>query len=241
MGEVILVASGKGGVGKTVFTANLGAQLALRQANVVVIDTNIGLRSMDICLGLEDRIIYDLTDVVTGTCRIKQALVKDRRFPDLYLMSAPQSKGKPTITPKHMTELCLELKKTYDYVLIDAPAGLDEGLLLSAAPADRAVIVTVPEINAIRDADLLDEMLNQMGIRNKSVVINKIMPALYQKGIVPDPSAISESLRLQISGLIPYDINIHISANIGVPIVLAKGSYIEQNFSAIANRILFKN
>lgn len=241
MGEVILVASGKGGVGKTVFTANLGAQLALRQANVVVIDTNIGLRSLDICLGLEDRIVYDLTDVVTGTCRIKQALVKDRRFPDLYLMSAPQSKGKPTITPKDMTELCLELKKTYDYVLIDAPAGLDEGLLLSAAPADRAVIVTVPEINAIRDADLLDEMLNQMGIRNKSVVINKIMPALYQKGIVPDPSAISESLRLQISGLIPYDINIHISANIGVPIVLAKGSYIEQNFSAIANRILFKN
>lgn len=241
MGEVILVASGKGGVGKTVFTANLGAELAQREATVVMIDTNLGMRSLDLCLGLEDRIVYDLSDVITGTCRIKQALIKDRRFPNLYLMSAPQSKEKFEIEPKDLEELCLELKKTYDYVLIDAPAGLDDGLLLSTASADRAVIVTVPEVSAIRDADLLDELLEEKGIYKKTAVINKIMPALYGKGIVPDPADIGESLRLQISGMIPYDINIHISANIGVPIVLAKGSYIERNFSAIANRILFKN
>lgn len=241
MGEVITVASGKGGVGKTVFTANLGAELAKREATVVIIDTNIGLRSMDICLGMEDRIVYDLTDVMSGTCRTRQALIKDRRFQNLYLMSAPHAKEKKNVSVADMKDLCMELKGTYDYVLIDAPAGLEEGLEISVAAADRAVIVTTPEITAVRDADMLDDYLNQKGIYKKSAVINKILPSLYQKGIVPDPSEIGNSLRIPISGLIPYDINIHVSANIGIPIVMAKGSYIERNFKAIANRILFRS
>ena len=238
MGEIILIASGKGGVGKTVFTANLGAELAQRGASVVLIDMNIGLRSLDICLGLENRVIYDLTDAITGTCKIKQALIKDRRFPELYLISAPQIRNKYEISSDEMKAFCRELKELYDYILIDAPAGVDDGLLLAAAPADRAVIVTVPEYAAIRDAELLDGVLKEIGIYNKCVVVNKIMANLYQKGLVPDPADIAESLRLPMTGLIQYDQNIHISANIGIPIVTAKGSYIQQNFSNIADRII---
>lgn len=238
MGEIILVASGKGGVGKTVFTANLGAELAQRGASVVLIDMNIGLRSLDICLGLENRVVYDLTDAVSGTCSIKQSLIKDRRFKELYLISAPQVRNKHEITPEEMKLFCRDLKETYDYIIIDAPAGIDYGLSLAAAPADRAVIVTVPEYAAIRDADILDVFLRELGIYNRSVVINKIMAGLFKKGIVPDPMEIAEKLHLPVSGLIQFDQNIHISANIGVPVVTIKGSYIQRNFSVIADRII---
>ena len=241
MGEVILVASGKGGVGKTVFTANLGAKLAQEGASVLLIDMNIGTRSLDICLGLESRIIYDLTDVINGTCRIKQALVKDKRFQELYLLSSPQNRSKATFTPEDMRQLCSQLSERFDYIILDAPAGINEDLMRAAAPADRAVIVTVPEHTAIRDAELMDAVLTSIGIRKRYVVVNKIMPDLLHRGIVPDPAEIAEHLRPPIVGLIPYDINIHIAANIGIPVVLSKGSYIEKNMAGIANRILFAN
>ncbi len=233
-----MVASGKGGVGKTVLAANLGAILARRGASVVLVDLNLGRRNLDICLGMEDRIVYDLTDAITGICRIKQSLVKDRRFSSLYLISAPQCRKKPFISEKEMSTFCSELKRSFDYVILDAPAGHDQIVLGAAAAADRAVIVTVPEYAAIRDTDMLDEVLKESGIGKRSVVINKIMEGLYNKGIVPEPSAIAESLRLPISGLIPFDENIHISANIGVPIALAKGSYIEKNLTQIVDRII---
>ena len=238
MSEVILVASGKGGVGKTVIAANLGAVLAQRGKSVVLVDLNLGRRNLDICLGMENRIVYDLADAIMGICRIKQSLVKDRRFPALYLISAPQSRKKSFISEKEMIAFCADLKRSFDYVILDAPAGIEEILLSAAAASDRAVIVTVPEYAAIRDTDMVDEVLKESGIGRRSVVINKIMEGLYNKGVVPEPSEIAESLRLPITGLIPFDENIHISANIGVPIVLAKGSYVERNLSQIADRIL---
>ena len=237
MSEVVLVASGKGGVGKTVLAANLGAILAARRASVVLIDLNIGRRNLDICLGLENRIVYDLADAVTGICRIKQSLVKDRRFPSLCLISAPQNRKKTCISEQDMIALCSDLKRSFDYIILDAPAGYEEIVSSAAAATDRAVIVTVPEYAAIRDTDMLDLSLREAGILKRSVVINKIMPDLYNKGVVPEPAAIAESLRLPVSGLISFDENIHISANIGVPIALAKNSYIEQNLSHIADRI----
>jgi septum site-determining protein MinD len=238
MSEVIVIASGKGGVGKTVFATNLGTILAQRGARVVMIDMNIGLRSLDICFGLENRIVYDLTDAVTGICPVKKALVKDRRFEELYLISTPQSRTKPIVTSEQLKTLCQELKEDFEYIIIDAPAGIDEGFLLSVAPADRAVIITVPEHAAIRDADLLDGVFNELGINKKCVIVNKIMSGLFKRGIVPDPLDIAENLRVPILGLIPFDENIHISANIGIPIVMAKGNYIERNFSLIADRII---
>ena len=240
MGEVILTASGNGGVGKTVITANLGGSIAREGASVILVDMNIGLRSLDICLGLENRIVYDLTDVITGTCRLKQALIRDRRFPELYLMSAPQDRRKGTITQKEMGDLCRQLKERYDYVLIDAPSGIGKGLEICAGSADQAVIITVPGYAALRDADLLNDALHQLGVNERSLVVNKIIADLYQKGIVPDPVEIGEKLRLAVSGLVPFDLNIHVSSNIGVPIVLAKDSYIAGNFARMAERLLSK-
>lgn len=238
MGKVILIASGKGGVGKTVFTSNAGAKLAQEGYKVVLIDMNLGLRSLDICLGLENKVVYDVTDVLTGVCRIKQALVRDRRFPELYMMAAPQSRNKAEITPLHMKVLCRKLKKNFDYIIIDAPAGIGEDLAIAGSGADMAVIVTVPEYAAIRDADALDQVLLNIGIKNRTYVINKVMANLIYTGLVPGISEIAETLRPPMAGIIQYDENIHIAANNGLPIVYKEGTYIEKNFKKILERII---
>ena len=237
MGKVIVIASGKGGVGKTVLTANLGASLALEGKKVVLIDMNMGLRNLDICLGLENKVVYDVADVLTGVCRIKQALIKDRRFPELYLMSAAQNREKAEITPLHIKVLCNKLKRTFDYILIDSPAGIDDGLTASAAGADCALIVTVPEYAAVRDADRLDQLMMKMGIKNRAYIINKVKPNLIGTGLVPSLSEIAEIMRPVLTGIIQYDENIHIASNNGLPIVFKQGTYIEKNFSKIADRM----
>lgn len=238
MGKVILIASGKGGVGKTVFASNAGAKLAQEGYKVVLIDMNMGLRNLDICLGLENKVVYDVADVLTGMCRIKQALIKDRRFPDLYLMSAPQNKQKAEITPLHMKVLCNKLRRNFDYIIIDAPAGIGEDLELAGAGADSAVIVTVPEYAAVRDADMLDQVLLNMGIKKRAYIINKVMANLICTGLVPSISDIAETMRPPMAGIIQYDENIHIAANNGLPIVYKEGTYIEKNFKKILDRII---
>lgn len=238
MGKVILIASGKGGVGKTVFASNAGAKLAQEGYKVVLIDMNMGLRNLDICLGLENRIVYDVADVLTGMCRIKQALIRDRRFPELYLMSAPQNKQKAEITPLHMKVLCNKLKRNFDFIIIDAPAGIGEDLAIAAAGADSAVIITVPEFAAVRDADMLDQVLLEQGIKKRTYVINKVMANLIGTGLVPSIAEIAETMRPNMAGIIQYDENIHIAANNGLPIVYREGTYIEQNFKKILERIV---
>lgn len=238
MGKVILVASGKGGVGKTVFASNAGAKLAQEGYKVVMIDMNMGLRNLDIYLGLENKVVYDVADVMSGVCRIKQALIKDRRFPELYLMSAPQNKQKAEITPLHMKVLCSKLKRSFDYIIVDAPAGIDEGLAIAAAGADAAVIVTVPEYAAVRDADAVDQILLQIGIKKRTYVINKVMANLIRTGLVPSIAEIADIMRPEMAGIIQYDENIHIAANNGLPIVYKEGTYIEKNFKKIMDRII---
>lgn len=238
MGEGIVVASGKGGVGKTVFAANMGACLAQKGASVVLVDMNMGLRNLDICLGLESRVVYDVVDVLNGVCRIKQALVRDRRFPELYLMSAAQYKDVSELTPLHMSVLCKKLKNLYDYVVVDAPAGIDDSMRLAAAGADRAVVITTPEFAAVRDADMVDRVLTEMRISRRSCVINKVKAELFGRGLVPSIAEIAETLRMPLTGVIQYDENIHIAANNGMPIVFKQGTYVEQNFTQIIGRIL---
>ena len=238
MGKVILVASGKGGVCKTVFVSNAGAKLAQEGFKVVLIDMNMGLRNLDICLGLENKVVYDVADVLTGVCRIRQALIRDKRFPELYLMSAPQNKQKAEITPLHMKVLCNKLKKNFDYIIIDAPAGIGDDLAIAAAGADSAVIVTVPEFAAVRDADMLDQVLLEQGIKKRTYVINKVMANLITTGLVPGISEIAEIMRPPMAGIIQYDENIHIAANNGLPIVYKEGTYIEKNFKNIIKRII---
>lgn len=238
MGQGIVIASGKGGVGTTVFAVNMGASLAQKGASVVLIDMNMGLRNLDICLGLENRVVYDVVDVLTGVCRIKQALVRDRRFSQLYLMAAAQYKEVADLTPLHMSVLCRKLKNMFDYIIVDAPAGIDDGMRIAASDADRAVVVTTPEFAAVRDADMVDRVLGEIGIGKRSCVINKVKAELFGKGLLPSISEIAENLRMPISGVIQYDENIHIASNNGMPIVFKQGTYVEQNFCQIINRIL---
>ncbi|MDD4564556.1 MAG: septum site-determining protein MinD [Eubacteriales bacterium] len=238
MGKVILVASGKGGVGKTVFASNTGAKLALQGHKVVLIDMNMGLRNMDICLGLESNVVYDVADVLSGMCRIKQALIRDRRFPDLYLISASQNRQKAEITPLHMKVLCNKLKRNFDYIIIDAPAGVDENLEIAGAGADIAVIITVPEYAAVRDADTLDHLFMDLGIKKRIYVINMVKSNLICSGLIPSIAEIAEAMKPEMAGIIQYDDNIHIAANNGIPIVYKEGTYIEKNFTRIIKRIL---
>ena len=238
MGKVILIASGKGGTGKSVFVANAGAVLALRGYKVALIDMDMGLRNLDICLGLEDKVVYDLFDVLTGLCRIKQALVRDKRFGELYLMSAPPRNKDADITPLHMKVLCKKLRGSFDYILIDAPGGVGDAVVLSAAGADSAVIVTVPDHTAVRDADVLHSVLKENGVTDVKYVLNKVRSETIATGLVPGISEIAEKLRAQPAGIIQYDDNIHIAANNGLPVVFKKGTYIEENFNKIADRII---
>lgn len=238
MGKVFLIASGKGGVGKTVFATNMGATLAQKNKKVVLIDMNMGLRNLDICLGLESNIVYDVADVMMGLCRIKQALVKDRRFPELYLISSTPNREKADITPLHMKVLCNKLREKFDYIIIDAPAGLDEGFDIAAAGADSTVIITVPEYAAIRDADVVDRVLRELEIKERCYVVNKVKEELFATKLVPDLEEISQMLRMKMVGVIPYDDNIHVAANNGMPIVFKQGTYVQENFSNIVDRIV---
>ncbi len=237
MGEAIAIVSGKGGVGKTMFAANLGGTLALSGSRVVLIDMDMGLRNLDLFMGLENRVVYDVADVLGGVCRIRQAMIRDRRFPELYVIAAPQNKEKFEITPLHLKVLCGKLKTRFDYVIIDSPAGIEEGFMNAIAGADKAIIVTTPEYAAIRDADKVDKVLRENGISRREVVLNRLKSELMSTGLMPGISEIAGMLRTEIIGLIQEDDNIHIASNNGTPIILKKGTYIRENFEKIAERI----
>lgn len=238
MSEVILVASGKGGVGKTSFVANAGVVLSQMGYKVLLIDMNMGLRNLDIYLGMESKVVYDVADVLTGMCRIKQATIKDRKFPGLFLISASQYKDKEGITPLHMQVLCEKLKNKYDYIIIDAPAGVGDGLKLAAAGAEKAVVITVPEYAAVRDADTLDRVLSKIGIKKRAYIVNKVREGLLDAAFLPSLEQIAETLRIKPVGFIQYDDNMHIAANTGVPVVSKGDSYLRENFINIAKRII---
>ncbi len=241
MGEVIVITSGKGGVGKTTTTANLGTGLALQGKKTVLIDTDIGLRNLDVVMGLENRIVYDLVDVVEGTCRLKQALIKDKRFDGLFLLPAAQTRDKNAVSPEQMKKLCLELKEEYDYVLIDCPAGIEQGFKNAIAGADKAFVVTTPEISAVRDADRIIGLLEANDIRNPRLIINRLRPDMVRKGDMMTIEDILDVLAIDLIGVIPDDENIIISTNRGEPAVAEAKSFAGQSYRDITRRILGEN
>ena len=174
MSKVIVITSGKGGVGKTTTTANIGTGLALLGFRTVLIDTDIGLRNLDVVMGLENRIIYNLVDVVEGNCRMKQALIKDKRYPNLYLLPSAQTRDKTAVNPGQMCKLTDSLKEDFDYILLDCPAGIEQGFQNAIAGADRALVVTTPEVSAIRDADRIIGLLEAADMREVDLVVNRI-------------------------------------------------------------------
>jgi len=217
--RILVITSGKGGVGKTTTTANLGTGLALLDKKVVLVDTDIGLRNLDVVMGLENRIVYDLVDVVEGKCRIKQALIKDKRYDGLHLLPAAQTKDKNAVNPEQMQKLCNELKEEFDYVLIDCPAGIEQGFKNAIAGADWAIVVTTPEVSAVRDADRIVGLLEAHDVRDPKLLINRLNIDMVKRGDMMGIDDILDILAIDLLGVVPYDDNIIISTNKGEPVV----------------------
>ncbi len=232
MGKVIVVASGKGGTGKTTVVANLGATLAMEGQRTLVVDMDL-----DLYLGLESNVVYDVSDVMNGVCRIKQALIKDKSFPGLYLMAASPKRADGEITPLHMKVLCEKLRGQFDYIIVDGPAGIDDGLAVASAGADMAVVVVSPDYAAARDGEMVRLVLKEMGIERVGFVVNKLNMEMIRKGFAPDVSEIVRGFQRELLGVIQYDENISISTNLGVPVVFMRETYIADNFRKISRRI----
>ena len=237
MGEVIVVTSGKGGVGKTTTSANIGTGLAAAGHSVVLVDADIGLRNLDVLMGLENRIVYDLVDVTSGVCQLKQALIKDRRFPNLFLLSAPQNKEKTAVNPKQMKVLAAELKAEFDYVIIDCPAGIEQGFRNAIAGADWAIVVCTPEVSSIRDADRIISLLEAAELRNPKLIINRLRPGMIKRGDMLDTSDIIDILDVELIGAVPENESIITSTNSGEPAVLDKKSRAGEAYRLITRRI----
>ena len=241
MGEVIVITSGKGGVGKTTTTANLGASLAEARKKVVLVDTDIGLRNLDVVMGLENRIVYDLVDVVEEKCKLRQALIKDKRFDELFLLPAAQTRDKNAINEEQMKELTNKLKEEFDYVLIDCPAGIEQGFKNAVAGADRAIVVTTAEISAIRDADRIIGLLESAEIKNPELIVNRLRPAMVKKGEMMDVEDIVDLLSIDLIGVVPDDEYIITQTNKGEPVVIKDKAPSGKAYTEIARRILGEN
>ena len=236
-GTTIVVTSGKGGVGKTTATANLGAALAMRGRSVAVVDTDIGLRNLDVVLGLENRIVYDLVDVVEGRCKLNQALVRDKHTNELYLIPAAQTRDKSALKPEQMKELVDDLKERFEYVLIDCPAGIEQGFQNAIIAADRAIVVTTPEVSAIRDADRVIGLLEAAELPTPDLVINRIRPGMVKEGDMMDHDDILDLLSVKLIGMVPDDDGIIVSTNKGLPVVHNKKSLSGEAYRRVAARI----
>jgi septum site-determining protein MinD len=238
VGEVIVITSGKGGVGKTTTSANLGSSLASLGKSVVLVDADIGLRNLDVVMGLENRIVYDLVDVVEGYCRLKQALIKDKRFDNLCLLPAAQTKDKTSVTPEQMRQLTRELRDEVDFVLVDSPAGIEQGFRNATAGADQAIIVATPEVASVRDADRIIGLLEAESMRPPRLVINRIRPAMVRRGDMMDIQDMIEILAIELLGVVPEDEAIVISTNRGEPAAIGGNSRAGQAYRNIARRLL---
>lgn len=237
MGEIIVVTSGKGGVGKTTTTANIGAGLSKLGKKVLVIDTDLGLRNLDVVMGLENRIVYNLVDVIEGKCRLKQALISDRRYENLFLLPSAQTKDKSAVTPEQMVKLTEELRAEFDFVLLDCPAGIEQGFQNAIAGADRALVVTTPEVSAIRDADRIIGLLEKNRIRKIDLIINRIRIEMVKRGDMMSTDDVMEILPVNLIGALPDDEQVVVGTNQGET-VIEMDSVAGQAYMNICRRIL---
>lgn len=237
MSEIIVITSGKGGVGKTTTTANIGVGLAMRSNRVALIDTDTGLRNLDLLLGLENRIMYDLIDVTSGRVNYKKALVRHKKFDSLYLLPTSQVKDKSAVTPEQLIELCNEMKKEFDFIIIDCPAGIEQGFKTAIAAADCAIVVTMPEISAVRDADKIIGELGRAEKENVKLIVNRIRPQMVEKGDMLDMADINEILSIDCIGQVPDDEMVVMATNRGEPVIGMSGSTAGQAYKNIVARL----
>ncbi|MCL2364007.1 MAG: septum site-determining protein MinD [Defluviitaleaceae bacterium] len=238
MSEVYVITSGKGGVGKTTTTANIGAGLALQGKKVALVDADIGLRNLDVVMGLENRIVYDLVDVIEGNCRLKQALIKDKRYPSLFLLPAAQTKDKNAVTTGQMKKLCDQLREEFDYIILDCPAGIEQGFKNAIAGADKAIVVTTPEVSAVRDADRIIGLVEANDIRSPLLVLNRVKVNMVKRGEMMSLEDVTDILAIDVLGVIPDDEHIVISTNQGEPAVSKDSSMAGQAYRDVVRRIL---
>lgn len=217
MSEVFVITSGKGGVGKTTTSANIGTGLAKLNKKVVLIDTDIGLRNLDVVMGLENRIVYNLVDIIEGNCRIKQALIRDVRFPNLYLLPSAQTKDKSCVSPQQIQKLIDQLRQDFDYIILDCPAGIEQGFKNAVSGADRALVVTTPEVSAIRDADRIIGLLKAYNLDKVQLIVNRLRYDMIRRGDMMSVDDVVDILNLELIGTIPDDENVVISTNQGEP------------------------
>jgi septum site-determining protein MinD len=234
----LTITSGKGGVGKTTATANIAVALADLGQSVVCIDADIGLRNLDVVMGLENRIVYDLVDVVEGRCRIRQAMIKDKKINDLYLIPAAQTRDKNAVSPTDMVNLVGELDFDFDWVLIDSPAGIGRGFKNAIAPADQILVVTNPDVSAVRDADRIIGIIESEQKGPAKLIINRLNPQMVSRGEMLDAEDILELLAVKLIGIVPEDERVIISTNIGKPVVLDEKSLAGKVFKNIARRLM---
>ena len=237
MSQVIVVTSGKGGVGKTTTTANIGVGLAMRGKSVVLIDTDTGLRNLDLLLGLENRIMYDLVDVTEGRVPYNKALVRHKKFETLFLLPTSQVKDKSSIKPAQLIVLCNELRKEYDYIIIDCPAGIEQGFQTAIAAADTALVVTMPEISAVRDADKIIGELGRADKDNIKLIVNRIRPQMVEKGDMLDMNDINDILSISCIGQVPDDEMVVTATNKGEPVIVSGSSLAGKAYTNIVGRI----
>ena len=237
IGKIITVTSGKGGVGKTTSTANLGTALAKDGMRTLVIDTDIGLRNLDVVMGLENRVVYDVVDIIEGRCKPKQAMIKSRTLDNLFLIPAAQTRDKDSITPEQMKQLVLELKKDFDFILIDCPAGIESGFKNAIAGADEAIIVTTPEVSAVRDADRIVGLLAANEMYEPKLILNRVRMDMMQRGDMMSIEDVLDILNIDLLGVVPDDESIIISTNKGESVLDMSKSTASQAYFNIAKRM----
>ncbi|MFZ5820162.1 MAG: septum site-determining protein MinD [Chloroflexota bacterium] len=235
--KIVTITSGKGGVGKTTAVANLAVALASAGNKVCCIDGDIGLRNLDVVMGLENRIVYDLVDVIEGRCRLRQAMIRDKRLPELYLIPAAQTRDKSAVSPSDMLRLCDELRLEVDWVLIDSPAGIERGFRNAIAPADKVLIITNPEVSAVRDADRVIGILEADGKGSPALIINRLNPNMVKNHDMLSAEDVLDLLAIELIGIVPEDENVIVGANRGTPIALETKSKAGQAFRNIALRM----
>ena len=235
--HVVTISSGKGGVGKTTTTANIAVALAMGGQKVACIDADIGLRNLDLILGLENRIVYDLVDVVEGRCRIRQAMIRDKRLPELYLIPSAQTRDKSAVSPSDMVRLCDELRPEVDWILIDSPAGIERGFRNAMAPADLVIVVTNPEVSAVRDADRVIGLVEAEEKGPARLVLNRLNPVMVKRGDMLAPDDVLELLAVELIGIVPEDDTVVVSTNRGQPVAMDAKSRAGQAFQNIARRL----
>ena len=238
--KAIVVTSGKGGVGKTTTTANVGAALAMQGEKVVVIDTDVGLRNLDVVMGLEGRVVYDLIDVFEGRCKLQQALIRDKRVDSLFLIAASQTKDKSALSEKHMKDTVKALiDGGFDRVIIDSPAGIESGFQTASSAAEGALVVVNPEVSSVRDADRIIGLLEAREITEVRLIINRLRPSMVKRGDMLEVDDVLEILGVKLIGVVPEDEQVLVSTNVGSPASLEGGAITSAGmaFRDIAKRL----